>query len=114
MARLLLKWVLNALALLVTAKMVPGFHVRSIGVALIAVIIIGLLNVTIGFLLKLITLPLGILTLGLFFLVINAFILKLASNVIPGFWVTTWTAALIGALVLALLQMFLSLIMDKN
>jgi uncharacterized membrane protein YvlD (DUF360 family) len=40
--------------------------------------------------------------------------LKLASNVIPGFWVTTWTAALIGALVLALLQMFLSLIMDKD
>jgi putative membrane protein len=65
-------------------------------------------------LLKIITLPLGILTLGLFFLVINAFILKLASNVIPGFWVTTWTAALIGALVLALLQMFLSLIMDKD
>jgi putative membrane protein len=114
MIRLLLKWVLNALALLVTAKMVPGFHVRSVGVALVAVIIIGLLNVTIGFLLKLITLPLGILTLGLFFLVINAFILKLASNVIPGFWVTTWTAALIGALVLALLQMFLSLIMDKD
>ena len=114
MVRLLLKWILNALALLVTAKMVPGFHVRSIGVALVAVIIIGLLNVTLGFLLKLITLPLGILTLGLFFLVINAFILKLASNVIPGFWVTTWTAALIGALVLALLQMFLSLIMDRQ
>jgi putative membrane protein len=114
MVRLLLKWILNALALLVTAKMVPGFHVRSIGVALVAVIIIGLLNVTLGFLLKLITLPLGILTLGLFFLVINAFILKLASNVIPGFWVTTWTAALIGALVLALLQMFLSLIMDRE
>ncbi len=114
MARLLLRWILNALALLVTAKMVPGFHVRSIGVALVAVIIIGLLNVTLGFLLKLITLPLGILTLGLFFLVINAFILKLASHVIPGFWVDTWIAALIGALVLALLQMFLSLIMDRE
>jgi putative membrane protein len=114
MARLLLRWILNALALLVTAKMVPGFHVRSIGVALVAVIIIGLLNVTLGFLLKLITLPLGILTLGLFFLVINAFILKLASHVMPGFWVDTWIAALIGALVLALLQMFLSLIMDRE
>jgi putative membrane protein len=114
MIRLLVRWILNALALLITSELVPGFHIRSIGAALVAVIIVGLLNVTLGLLLKIITLPLGVLTLGLFFLVINAFILKLASNVVPGFYVATWSAALVGALVLALLHMLLSLLMDKE
>jgi putative membrane protein len=114
MVRLLLKWLLYAFALLVTARLVPGFHVRSIGAALVAVIVIGLLNATLGLLLKLITLPLGILTLGLFFLVINAFILKLSGDVVPGFYVATWGAAFIGALVLALLHMLLSLLLDKD
>jgi putative membrane protein len=114
MVRLLLKWLLQAFALLVTARLVPGFHVRSVAAALIAVLIIALLNVTLGLLLKLITLPLGILTLGLFFLVINAFILKLAGHVVPGFYVATWTAALIGAVVLALLHMITSALLDKN
>jgi putative membrane protein len=114
MVRLLLKWLLYAFALLVTARLVPGFHVKSIAAALIAVLVIGLLNATLGLLLKLITLPLGILTLGLFFLVINALILKLASGVVPGFIVGTWGAALIGALVLALLHMLLSLLLDKD
>ena len=114
MARLLLKWLLYAFALLVTARLVPGFHLRTIAAALVAVLIIGLLNVTLGLFLKIITLPLGILTLGLFFLVINAFILKLAGNVVPGFVVSTWTAALIGAIVLAILHMLLALLLDKK
>jgi putative membrane protein len=114
MFRLLVKWLLQALALLITAEIVPGFHLRSLGAALVAVVIIGLLNVTLGLFLKLITLPLGILTLGLFFLVINAFILKLSGNVVPGFYVATWGAALIGAIVLALLQMLLSALMDRE
>lgn len=105
MLRLLVRWILDAIALLIVAWLVPGFKVVSLPSALIAVIVIGLLNVTLGFLLKLITLPLGILTLGLFFLVINAFILKLASGVVPGFYVNTFGAAFIGAIVLALLHM---------
>jgi putative membrane protein len=105
MLSLLLRWFLDALALLVVAWLVPGFKVVSLPSALIAVIVIGLLNVTLGFLLKLITLPLGILTLGLFFLVINAFILKLASGVVPGFYVNSFGAAFIGAAVLAILHM---------
>jgi putative membrane protein len=114
MLRLLLKWLLYAFTLLVTARVVPGFHIRGFAAALVAVLVIGLLNATLGLLLKLITLPLGVLTLGLFFLVINAFILKLAGNVVPGFYVATWSAALIGALVLALLHMLLSLLLDKK
>lgn len=112
MLKLLVKWILHALALLITANLVPGFQIGSFAAALIAVLVIGLLNVTLGALLKLLTLPLGILTLGLFFLVINALILKLASGVVPGFLVQTWGAALIGALVLAILHMLFSLVMD--
>jgi putative membrane protein len=91
---------------------VPGFRIASFSSALIAVLVIGLLNVTLGLLLKLITLPLAILTLGLFFLIINAFILKLAGNVVPGFYVETWGAAIIGAIVLALLHMLFAVVMD--
>jgi putative membrane protein len=112
MVRLLVRWLLHALALLITAKLVPGFRIVSFSSALIAVLVIGLLNVTLGLLLKLITLPLAILTLGIFFLVINAFILKLAGNVVPGFYVDTWGAALIGAVVLALLHVLLALVTD--
>lgn len=112
MLRLLVRWILDAIALLIVAWLVPGFKVANLPSALIAVIVIGLLNVTLGFLLKLITLPLGILTLGLFFLVINALILKLASGVVPGFYVNTFGAAFIGAAVLALLHMLFAALGD--
>ncbi len=112
MIRLLVKWLLHALALLITAKLVPGFRIGSFTSALIAVLVIGLLNVTLGALLKLLTLPLGILTLGLFFLVINAIILELAGSITPGFRVETFGAALIGAVVLALLQMLFRMVLD--
>jgi putative membrane protein len=112
MFRLLLRWFLQAGALLIIAWLVPGFHVRNFASALIAALVIGLLNATLGLLLKLITLPLGILTLGLFFLVINAFMLKLASAFVPGFVVATFGAAFIGAVVLALLHMLVEAIAD--
>ena len=112
MLRLLLRWLLSAGALLLVAYFVPGFRVRSFPSALVAVIVIGLLNVTLGLLLKLITLPLGILTLGLFFLVINAIMLEVASAIVPGFKVASFGAAFIGAVVLALLNMLVEAITD--
>ncbi|HEX3436896.1 MAG TPA: phage holin family protein [Pseudacidobacterium sp.] len=105
MLRLLVNWFLDALSLLIVAWLVPGFKVLSLPSALVAVIVIGLLNVTLGFFLKLITLPLGILTLGLFFLVINALMIRMASAVVPGFQVNSFGAAFIGAAVLAVLHM---------
>ena len=114
MVRLLVKWVLHAVALLITAWLVPGFLIRSFAAALLAAVVIGFLNVTIGALLKLLTLPLGILTLGLFFLVINAIMLEVAGNIVPGFRVETFGAALVGALVLAILHMLFKLLMDKE
>jgi putative membrane protein len=105
MLRLFLHWILNAVALLLVSHVVDGFVISGFVSALIAVIVIGLFNATFGFFLKLITLPIAILTFGLFFLVINAVILMFSSKFVPGFAVTTWKAAFLGALVLALLHL---------
>ena len=114
MLRLLLHWILNAVALLIVAHFVQGFVVNSLTSALIAVIVIGLLNATFGLILKVITLPLGILTFGIFFLVINAIILKFASAVVPGFQVLTFGAAFWGALALAILHMLFGFLTPKE
>ena len=105
MVRMLLHWILNAVALLVVAHFVDGFDVRNFVSALIAVIVIGLLNATLGMFLKIITLPLGILSFGIFFLVINAVVLWFSSTFVPGFAVTTFKAAFLGALALAVLHL---------
>ncbi len=105
MLRLLLHWILNAVALLVVSRFVAGFHVANLVSALIAVVVIGLFNATLGLLLKIVTLPLGILTFGIFFLVINAVILWFSSHFVPGFAVTTFRAAFIGALALAVIHL---------
>lgn len=102
--RLLLNWGLDALALLVVTWIVPGFEVANFGSALLAVVVIGLLNITLGLVLKILFLPLGLLTLGLVFLVINALMLKMAGAVVPGFRVTGFFSALAGAFVLALIH----------
>jgi putative membrane protein len=112
MLNLLLRWLLHALALLLVAWLVPGFHFTSFGSILIAALVIGLLNATLGLLLKIITFPLAIITLGLFFLVINAFILELASRIVPGFTVASFGAAFVGAIILALLHMAIKLLME--
>lgn len=110
MLRLLLHWILNALALLIVSHFVEGFHVSGLISALIAVVIIGLFNATLGLFLKIITLPLGILTFGIFFLVINAVILWFSSKFVPGFAVTTFGAAFWGALALAVLHLLFGFI----
>jgi putative membrane protein len=114
MFRLLLQWILNALALWIVSRYVSGFVVDGWKSAFIAVVVIGLFNATVGLLLKIITLPLGILTFGLFFLVINAVILRFASDFVPGFQVQTFTAAFLGALALAVLHMIFGFFVKKR
>ena len=105
MIRLLASWLLSAIALLIVSRVVPGFQVDTLGTALIAALIFGLLNATLGLLLKLVTLPLTILTLGIFLLVVNALMLEFASNIVRGFQITSFSAAFWGAAVLAILHM---------
>ena len=107
MSGLLLHWFISTVSLLVVAYIIPGIEVRGLGTALIAPIVIGLVNATIGFVLKVVTLPLTLLTLGLFWLVINALMLQLASHLVPGFYVSGFWSAFFGAIVLSLVSMFL-------
>jgi putative membrane protein len=105
--RLLIRWVINAVSLLIVAHIVPGFVLQGFGDALIAALIFGLVNSTLGLILKVVTFPLTIFSFGLFLIVINAVMLKMAASVTPGFAVQTWTAALEGALLLTLITWFL-------
>ena len=103
--RHLLNWALSALAVWVVAQLVPGFHVSGPFAALIAALVIGFVNATIGLFLKIITFPLTILTLGIFWLAINAAMIELASAIVKGFRVDSFGAAFIGAIVLSLVNM---------
>ena len=105
--RLLLNWVLSALAVWIVSRVVPGISVSGPAAALIAAIAIGFINATIGFLLKVLTFPLTLVTLGLFWFVINAAMLKLASALVPGFEVHGFLAALLGAILLSLVSSLL-------
>jgi putative membrane protein len=105
--RMLLHWVIMALAVWITSRVVSGFYVDSAAAALIAAVVIGLVNATIGLVVKILTLPLTILTLGLFWLVINAVMLELASAFVPGFHIRGFAAAFWGAIVLSLVNMLL-------
>jgi putative membrane protein len=104
--RHLINWFLSALAVWVVAQFVPGFHVMGATAALIAALVIGLVNATLGAFLKIVTLPLTVLTLGIFWLVINALMLELASALLsPSFHVDTFLTAFWGAIVLSLVNM---------
>jgi len=111
--RLLLHWILSAIALILVSRLVPGFHVSGLVPALIAAVVIGLLNATVGLFLKIITFPLAILTLGLFLLVVNGLMILLASAVVPGFHVNGLLPAFLGAVVLALLGMLIKAIVKE-
>jgi putative membrane protein len=102
--RLILHWILSAVALMIVAHIVPGIAVRGFGWALVAAVVIGLVNATLGSFLKLVTLPLTLLTLGLFWLIINALMLRVASWIVPGFVVMGFWPAFWGAILLALLN----------
>ena len=99
---LLLRWLISALTLILIAYFVPGITVVSFYSALIAALILGLINALIRPLLIILTLPVNILTLGLFTLVINALMFLLASSMVKGFYVTSFMAAFWGALIMCL------------
>jgi putative membrane protein len=113
--RLLVRWLLSAISLMIVAYFVRGFEVHGFVAALIAAVVIGFVNATLGLVTKIVTFPLTILTLGLFLIVVNAIMLKVAAFFTPGFQVRTWTAALIGAILLSLVSSFLNwLVGDKR
>ncbi|HEV8664024.1 MAG TPA: phage holin family protein [Candidatus Methylomirabilis sp.] len=108
----LVRVLVNALAILVAAGVVPGIELSGAGAALGAGLVLGLINALIRPILLLLTLPLTLLTLGLFLFVLNAFCLWLTSTLVKGFVVQGFGAALLGALLVSgvswLLTAFLS------
>jgi putative membrane protein len=113
--RLLLNWLLSALAVWIVAQLGIGITVRGAAAALIAALVIGFINATIGFVLKIVTFPLTLLTLGLFWFVINALMLELAAWLVNGFAVRNFFAAFIGAIVLSIVSSVLQwLVMPKR
>ena len=110
---ILIRWLLNAAALMAVAYLVPGFHVQTFYTALIVALVLGIVNAVIKPILVILTLPISILTLGLFTFVINASLLLLVSTVVKGFEVESFTAALLGGLVLWVISWFTSAITKK-
>lgn len=107
MAKLLLNWLLSTLALVLVARIVPGFEITGFGSALLAAVVVGFVNATLGVILKILTFPLTIVTLGLFWFVINALMLKLAAGIVPGFRINGFLPAFLAAIVLSLINLLL-------
>ncbi|MGP1716490.1 MAG: phage holin family protein [Methylophilus sp.] len=114
MFKLLIVWVLNALALMAVAYLVPGIHVANFTAALIAALVIGLVNILIKPLLVLLTLPITLLTLGLFILVINGLLFWAVGNYLDGFSVSSILIGVIGALVYSVISGVLSAIVPDG
>lgn len=112
--KLILIWLLNAIALLAVAYLVPDIHVAGFGAALVAALVIGLLNMLVKPLLVLLTLPITVLTLGLFILVINGVLFYAAGSWLEGFEVKTYLAGMIGALVYSIISWLLSALLITN
>ncbi|PHY05477.1 MAG: hypothetical protein CK528_13990 [Alcaligenaceae bacterium] len=105
---LLLVWILNAVALLVVAYILPGIVVASFWSAMWAALVLGLINMLVKPLFVLLTLPITIVTVGLFLFVINALMFWLAGSILSGFRVTGFWWAVGGALLYSLISGFLT------
>ena len=108
MIRLIIRWVLFALALLFTAWIVPGIIFANFATALLAAFVMGLVNIFIRPIILIFTLPINLLTLGLFTFVINALMFLLVAKIVAGFIVTGFLAALLGSIVLSLISVFIN------
>jgi putative membrane protein len=102
--RFLIHLVVVAVALWVAAYLVPGIGFRSTTTLLLAALVLGLVNALVRPVLFLLTLPITILTLGLFYLVVNGLAFALTAALVPGFTVTSFTSAILGALVVSLIS----------
>lgn len=111
---LVIRWLVNAVALWLTSEVISGIQVTGLGPLLLAAVVLGVLNAVLRPILLLATLPINILTLGLFTFLLNGFLLKLVSGLVPGFSVHGFWAAVFGALLLSLFSFLLSLFVSDR
>ena len=108
MIRLLAVWLINALALMAVAYLMPSIEVSSFGAALVAALVLGLVNAIVRPVLVLLTLPVTILTLGLFIFVLNGLLFWMVGSWLEGFWVGGFWAGVLGAIVFSIISWALS------
>jgi putative membrane protein len=104
----LIHWLLSGVALLIVSRIIPGIEVDGLGAALIAALVIGLVGATVGLILKIVLLPFIILTLGIVYFLINGLMLKLASEFVPGFRVNGCLPAVVGSILLTIVDYILT------
>jgi putative membrane protein len=108
MLMLLARWIINAAALLLVAYLYPGVSVESFATALVAALVLGLVNAFVRPILVILTLPVTLLTLGLFLFVINALLFWLVAELVPGFRVSGFGAALLGSILYSVITLITS------
>ena len=111
--KLILNWILSAVALLAVAHLYAGVTVTSFISALIAAAVLGLLNAVLRPILVLLTLPVTVITMGLFLFVINALMFWAAASLLTGFAVSGFVAALIGSLIYSVLQLAIDFVLER-
>jgi putative membrane protein len=112
--RFLVRLIVNAVAVFLAANLVPGIGVSGPGAAIVAGLILGLVNAVVRPVLFLLTLPFTILTLGLFIFVLNAICIALVAWLVPGFTIHGFGAALLGAIVISLVSWLLNAIVSDK
>ncbi len=110
--KLIISWIINATALVIVSKLIPGIYVRDFSVALIAGMIFPLFNVSLKPFIVLVTLPLNLLSLGVFTLFINGFLFYLVSKIIGGFAISGFWSAFWGALFFSIINFVLNVFMN--
>lgn len=108
MIRLLIVWLINTLALIAVAYLMPSIQISSFGAALVAALVLGLVNAVVRPILVLLTLPVTILTLGLFIFVLNGLLFWMVGSWLEGFWVGGFWAGVLGAILFSLVSWALS------
>jgi len=109
----IIKWVISTLAILIAAYLIPGVSIENLFAAVVAALVLGLINAILRPLLIILTLPITILTLGLFALVINASLIMLTAWIVPGLTIDNFWWALLFGLVLSLLNFALNKILQE-
>jgi putative membrane protein len=112
--RLLLLWILNAIALLAVTWLLPTIQVSGFGTALVAALVLGFINTLVRPVLAILTLPITVLTLGIFYLVLNGLLFWLASALLPGFQVHGLVSAVVGAILYGVIAWALSALIPNK
>ncbi|NLN17686.1 MAG: phage holin family protein [Firmicutes bacterium] len=114
MRGILVRWLINTVALLATASIIKGIEVKGVWGALVAAGVLGIVNAFIRPVLILLTLPFNVLTLGLLTFAINGLMMLLVAKVVDGFVVHGFWAAVVGSLLLSLISGFISMVVTDR